>query len=207
MAQHGEILENIVTIDVLLEPRLCPVAAKRGSRLVPALLLLSWCFPTVAQCSGPEILGLQLGTSQSAVRELFDKSHISLSQIDAQHLSAPNPLVPLEGAREVRLAFDNDTLRKITVLFEIPPYQSTAANLIQLYEREKERLKQRLGAPTSDTVDMRAPAPQDRYQWLVRGQGYYLSSWTVNGQMKVTLWLYGEDDGIVLMEMYESLEK
>jgi hypothetical protein len=195
-----------VTVDILLEPKFSTVSAKRGTRLVPALVLLSLALPTTAPCSGPEILGLQLGMGQSAVRELFNKSDIPVSQIDTQHLSAPRPLVPLEGAREVRLVFQKDTLRKITVFFEMPPYQSTAANLIQLYEREKERLKHRLGAPTSDTVDMRAPAPQDRYQWLVRGQGYYLSSWTVNGQMKVNLWLYGEDEGIVLMEIYERIE-
>ena len=68
---------------------------------------------------------------QSEVRELFSKSSIPLSEIDPQHLSAPRPLGPLEEVREVRLSFEKDELRKITVFFEIPPYQPTAANLIQ----------------------------------------------------------------------------
>jgi hypothetical protein len=197
----------MVVPDILLKERLSTNSARRGPRFTPALLLLSVLLPPTALCSGPDILGLQLGMKQSGVRELFSKSSIPLSEIDPQHLSAPRPLVPLEGVREVRLSFERDELRKITVFFEIPPQQPTAANLIQSYEREKERLKQLFGPPTKDTVDMQAPTPEERHQWLTRGRGYYLSSWVVENKMKVTLWLYGEDYGIVLMEIYESLEK
>ena len=193
--------------DILLKEKLNGTSARCGPGFMPALLLLSVLVPPTALCSGPDILGLQLGMKQSEIRELFSKSSIPLSEVDSQHLSAPRPLVPLEGVREVRLTFDRDELRKITVFFEIPPEQPTAANLIQIYEREKERLKQLLGPPAKDTVDMQAPTPEERHQWLTRGRGYYLASWVVENQMKVTLWLYGEDYGIVLMEIYESLEK
>jgi hypothetical protein len=200
-------LENMVVPDILPKQQLSTSSARRGPGFMPALLLISVLLPPTALCSGPDILGLQLGLKQSEVRELFNKSSIPLSEIDSQHLSAPRPLAPLEGAREVRLTFGKDELRKITVLFEMPPYQPTAANLIQIYEREKERLKQLWGAPAKDTVDMQAPTPEERHQWLTRGSGYYLASWAVENRMKVTLWLYGEDYGIVLMEIYESLEK
>lgn len=193
--------------DILLKEKLSTDSASRGPRIIPALLLLSVLLPPTALCSGPDILGLQLGMKLSEVRELFRKSSIPLSEIDPQHLSAPRPLASLDGVREVRLSFEKDELHKITVLFEMPPYQPTAANLIQSYEREKERLKQVLGAPAKDTVEMQAPTPEQRHEWLTRGRGYYLSSWVVENQMKVTLWLYGEDYGIVSMEIYESLEK
>lgn len=193
--------------DILLKEKLSTASARRGPGFMPTLLLLSVLLPPAALCSGPDILGLQLRMKQSEVRELFTRSGIPLSEIDPQHVSAPRPLSPLEEVREVRLSFERDELRKITVFFEMPPYQPTAANLIQIYEREKERLKQVLGPPTTDTVDMQAPTPQERHQWLTRGRGYYLSSWVVENQMKVTLWLYGEDYGIVLVEIYESLEK
>jgi hypothetical protein len=199
--------ENMVAPDILLKEKFSTASARRGSRFMSAFLLLSVLLPPTALCSGPDILGLRLRMKQSEVRELFSKSSIPLSEIDSQHLSAPRPLVPLEGVREVRLSFERDELRKMTVFFEIPPHQPTAANLIQSYEREKERLKQVMGPPTKDTVAMQAPTPEERHQWLTRGRGYYLASWVVENQMKVTLWLYGEDHGIVLMEIYESLEK
>lgn len=192
---------------ILLKEKLSTASPRRGPGFMPALLFLSALLPPTALCSVPDILGLHLKMKPSEVRELFSKSSIPLSEIDPQHLSAPRPLVPLEEVREVRLLFERDELRKITVFFEIPPQQPTAANLIQIYEREKERLKQLLGPPTKDTVDMQTPTPEERHEWLTRGRGYYLSSWVVENQMKVTLWLYGEDYGIVLMEIYEGLEK
>jgi hypothetical protein len=197
----------MVLPNILLKEKLSTASARRGPGFMPALLLLSVLLPPTAPCSGPDILGLKLGMKQSEVRELFNKSSIPLSEIDPQHLSAPCPLARLEDVREVRLSFERDELSKITVFFEIPPYQPTAANLIQIYEREKERLKQLLGSPSKDTVDMQAPTPMECHEWLTRGRGYYLSSWIVGNQMKVTLWLYGEDYGIVLMEIYESLDK
>jgi hypothetical protein len=205
--QHAVIPENIVVPDILLKEKLNTSSAGRGPGFMPTLLLLSVLLPPTALCSGPDILGLQLGMKQSEVLELFSKSGVLLSEIDSQHLSAPRPLAALEAVREVRLSFERDELRKITVFFEIPPYQPTAANLIQIYERENERLKQVFGPPAKETVDMQAPTPEERHQWLTRGRGYYLSSWVVENQLKVTLWLYGEDYGIVLMEIYESLEK
>jgi ABC-type branched-subunit amino acid transport system ATPase component len=85
--------------------------------------------------------------------------------------------------------------------------QSSFERVFRSLPRLKERLKQLWGAPAKDTVDMQAPTPEDRHQWLARGRGYYLASWVVENRMEVTLWLYGEDYGIVLMEIYESLEK
>ena len=92
--------------DILLKEQLSTASARCGPGFMPALLLLSVLLPPTALCSGPDILGLQLGMKQSEVRELFSKSSIPLSEIDPQHLSAPRPLGPLEEVREVRLSFD-----------------------------------------------------------------------------------------------------
>jgi len=154
-----------------------------------------------------EVLGLSLGMNAAVVRDLFGKRGIDLVQIDAETLSASRVLAPLEKVAEVRLHFDKEVLQKVSVFFELPSGEPTANNLILLFEKEKERLKGLYGSPARDVAEMKAPELRERYEWLTRGRGYYQSLWQVGSQMTVTLWLYGEDSGIVLMETYERLEK
>ena len=119
-------------------------------------------------------------------------------------MTAKGPPVPLQGVKEAKCSFKSKKLYKIVLLFEIPPHEASATNLIQRYENEKSRLQQQFGTPSKDAAFMEAPAVQDRYEWLRRGRGYYLSIWErAEDQLKVSLWLYGEDAGIVLMEIYE----
>jgi len=160
----------------------------------------------VASQPDPEILGIRLGASAANVRELFNKRGISITETGPGEFAAPRPLELLEGVQEVRVHFANDRLIKIVISFQIPPREPTADNLVLLYNKEKDRLKQLFGPPTLDFVDMKAPKPTDRHDWLTRGRAYYRSIWKIQGRMDVSLWLYGEDGGIVLMEMFEKPE-
>jgi len=159
----------------------------------------------IAVGAEPSILGIGLGLSPAAVRDLFGKSNIPLTEIDAETLSAGRPLAPLDGAKEVRLYFEKEALHKITILFEIPSREPTANNLMQQFEKEKQRLRGLYGEPARDVAEMKISRPEDRHEWLTRGRGYYQVLWQVGDRLKVTLWLYGEDAGIVFMETYESL--
>jgi hypothetical protein len=119
-------------------------------------------------------------------------------------VTAKGTPVPLEGVKEAKFSFTGKKLYKIVLFFEIPPYEASATKLIQRYENEKSRLWQQFGTPSKDAAFMEAPVVQDRYEWLRRGRGYYLSIWErTEDQLKLSLWLYGEDAGIVLMEIYE----
>jgi hypothetical protein len=154
----------------------------------------------------PEVLGLRLGTDTASVRNLFDKRGIAVTEIGPAVFTAPRPLDPLDGVREVRAHFEKDRLSKIVLSFEIPPREPTADNLLLLYNKEKDRLKQLFGPPSLDFVDMQAPSPAERHEWLTRGRGYYRTIWKVKDQIDVSLWLFGEDAGIVLLEIYEKPE-
>jgi len=168
------------------------------------LLLISSMAGASAPGADPDILGLRLGTSVAAVRELFDKSGISMTQTGPQELSAPRTLRPLEGVKEVRVSFDKDRLRKIVVFFEIPPLDHTADNLVLLYRKEKDRLTQLFGPPGLDHEDMKAPSSTERREWLTRGLGYYRAVWKVKDTLDLSLWLCGEESGILFFEMYEK---
>jgi len=180
-----------------------------GWRLSVNLAVLLWIASTVnlsASNAEPDILGLRLGMSETAVRSLFEKSGIPLTERNPREVSAPRPLGPLEGVEEVRIHFDKDRLSKIAVSFQIPPREPTADNVLLLYDKEKRRLEQLFGPPSLDFAEMKAPNPTDRHEWLTRGRGYYKTAWKVKDQTEVSLWLYGEDAGIVLIEIYEKPE-
>ena len=155
--------------------------------------------------SGTEILGLRMGMTLEAVKEEFVKRGIAVTEIDAETFSVPRPPTPLAGVTETRLTFDGAKLKKIVVLFAIPPPQPTAANLVDRFNEEKSRLTKFFGPPFQDVLEMKSPNPSDRYEWLVRGRAYYRSSWITPHKLTITLWLYGEDAGIVFMEIYEAL--
>lgn len=179
-------------------------------------MLLSWVMAVAATAvfplplagsapdSGTELLGLRMGMTTEAIKEECVKHGIPVREIDAETFSLPRAPTPLAGAAEVRLTFERQKLKKIVVLFLIPPPEPTAANLIQRYNEEKNRLTKLFGLPAQDTVEMKTPDPAERYQWLTRGRGYYRCSWKIPDQTEISLWLYGEDTGIALMEIYED---
>jgi hypothetical protein len=134
----------------------------------------------------------------------LEANAIAPSQQNGETLTAKSPPVPLQGVKEMRCSFKGKKLDKVVLSFEIPPHEASATNLIQRYENEKSRVQQQFGTPSKDAAFMEAPAVQDRYEWLRRGRGYYLSIWErAEDQLKISLWLYGEDAGIVLLEIYE----
>lgn len=171
---------------------------------VAATLLFTVPFAASAQDTGIEVLGLRMGMTTEAIKEECVKHGIPVREIDAETFSLPRAPTPLAGAAEVRLTFERRKLKKIVVLFLIPPPEPTAANLIQRYNEEKNRLTKLFGLPAQDTVEMKTPDPAERYQWLTRGRGYYRCSWKIPDQTEISLWLYGEDTGIALMEIYED---
>jgi len=151
-----------------------------------------------------DIFGLRLGMDQAEVTAALKAKGISLSEQDEGSLTITSLPVQLEGVKEAKCTFEGKKLIKVKLLFDVPPHEASAATLIQRYENEKSRLEQQFGSPSKDVTSMDAPAVQDRYDWLKRGRGYYLSAWEkAEDKLKVTLWLYGEDAGIVLMEVYE----
>ncbi|MBI4965096.1 MAG: hypothetical protein HY913_17615 [Desulfomonile tiedjei] len=161
-------------------------------------------FSAEATSKGTDILGLHLDTDQTEVVATLAAKGITPTQQDEATLTAKSLPVPIEGLQEAKCLFKNRKLYKVTLFFEIPPHEASAATLIQRYENEKGRLGQQFGPPSKDVTAMDAPSIQDRYDWLKRGRGYYLSVWDkAEDKLKVTLWLYGADADIVLMETYE----
>jgi hypothetical protein len=152
----------------------------------------------------PESLGLRLGMTLGAVRQEFVKNGIEITQIAPETYSVLRLPTSAEGIRETRLYFEREKLNKIVVLFAMPPPQPTADSFIDRYNEEKDKLTKAFGPPSQDFVEMKAPTPAERYEWLVRGRAYYRSSWKIPDQTKISLWLYGGDAGIVFMEIYED---
>ncbi len=179
--------------------------ARDRCRIVCAAVLVAlFCYsPSVISQPLPDLLGVRMGMTIPELQDLFAKARISLDQKGPGELTAPRMPEPLEGVREVRLAVGDRGLEKVVVSFEPPPHDPTASNLISRYNREKERLTSLFGAPTQDVAEMKAPNPQERLQWLVRGLAYYQASWLVKDQLKISLWIYAEDAGIVFAEIYE----
>jgi len=170
---------------------------------IAALLLCA--LPALSQ-RVEEIFGLRLGMSPDEVRAKFAAGSVPLTTVDSDTLSAPSLPAPVDAIKTARLGFEKNRLHKNVVIFEVPPYEASADTLLQFFEREKFRLTQQFGQPSQDFADMKAPSPNERYDWLKRGRAFYRTSWKVGNRMAVILWLYGEDAGIVLMETYQGLE-
>ncbi|MFZ5866120.1 MAG: hypothetical protein ACOYXY_09590 [Thermodesulfobacteriota bacterium] len=159
-----------------------------------------------AGATDPSMHGLRLGMSLDETRALFQKGSIELTDKGDYEFSAPATPEPLEAVNQVRLAFVDARLRKIVIFFQTPPYEATAESLVKLFEREKQRLISTFQSPGLDVV-MDSPVPQERYEWIRRGRGYYRTTWELKGSWKAALWLYGADAGIVLMEMCEATDQ
>lgn len=173
--------------------------AVAAATVLPLLLCAS------ASDSGTEILGLRIGMTAEAVKAECIKNSIAVTEIDAETFSVPRPPTSLDGVTETRLMFEQGKLKKIVVLFAIPPPEPTATTLIQRYNQEKERLTGLFGPPRQDTIEMKASNPSERHEWLTRGRAYFQATWKIPDQTKISLWLYGDDAGIVFMEIYEGL--
>lgn len=168
-------------------------------RLIPIFLL----FSASVSAAETEILGVRMGMSKEALQDTLGKAGISVAELEPQKIIAPRLPVPLEGVREVRLSFEKNELKKIVIAFEIPPYEATANSLIGSYRKEQERLVQLFGAAAQDMAEPEPSRPEERYRWLARGGGYFRATWKIP-QGLVTLWLYGQDDGLVFQEIYQS---
>jgi hypothetical protein len=167
------------------------------------LVLTFFLSQTTVLAADLEILGVHMGMPRAELLETLKKSEIATSEMEQKKITASRLPVSLDGVREVRLSFEKDRLCKVVILFEIPPYESTAKTLIDKYETEEERLKHLFGPPADDRAELKPPREEERYQWLIRGRGYYRTMWKVH-ETQVTLWLYAEDDGLVFQEIYES---
>lgn len=161
-------------------------------------------FPPASAQSEMDILGLRLGMDVSEVVGALEAKGIAPIQQNEETVRAKGLPVALQGVEEMRCSFKGRKLDKVVLSFEIPPHEASATKLIQQYENEKRRLQQQFGTPFKDAAFMEAPTGQDRYEWLRRGRGYYLSIWErAEDPLKISLWLYGEDAGIVLVEIFE----
>lgn len=161
-------------------------------------------FPAAMTARDADILGLRLGMDLSEVIAALEAKGIAPSRHNGETVTAKGAPVSLQGVQEMKCSFKSKKLDKVVLPFEIPPHEASATNLIQRYENEKSRLQHQFGTPSKDVAFMEAPVVQDRYEWLRRGRGYYLSIWErAEEQVKISLWLYGEDAGIVLVEIYE----
>lgn len=168
---------------------------------IAGLLAIS---PAAVMSRDADILGLRLGMDLTEVIEALEANGIAPSQQNEETVTAKGSPVSLQGVKEMKCSFKGRKLDKVVLLFEMPPHEPSATNLIQRYENEKSRLQQQFGRPSKDAAFMEAPVVQERYEWLRRGRGYYLSIWErAEDQIKISLWLYGEDAGIVLVEIYE----
>jgi hypothetical protein len=162
---------------------------------------------TLTSVSSPQhtYLGIRFEVSRTDLIDMCKKKGIAARDLDSDTVSAPHPLEPLGGAREVKFFFRKGKLYKMAVSFEVPPPEPTAARLLAAYETEHNRLSELFGPSSENTTSMNAPTVQDRYEWLLRGQAYKRSIWAVNEEnVTISLWLYGGDEGIVLTEVYEK---
>ncbi|MBM4325659.1 MAG: hypothetical protein FJ118_00730 [Deltaproteobacteria bacterium] len=170
-----------------------------------SFLLLVGSF-SFAEATDPSIHGLRLGISVDDTRALFQMSGIELTDKGDNEFSARATPEPLDAVKEVRLTFVETRLRKIVISFQIPPYDATAETLVKLFETEKQRLISMFQSPGLNVV-VEPPSPQDRYEWIRRGRAYYRTTWESKGRWKAALWLFGEDAGIVLMEVCEATDQ
>jgi hypothetical protein len=145
--------------------------------------------------------------SRSDVKDILEKNSIPTTESSIGLISVTRPPAAEDEIKNVRFLFENDRLYKIAVFFEIPEQEPTAANLLALYGRRKDRLTAQLGSPSTCINEMSVPAREQLHEWIARGRAYQQCAWEIPDQARITLWLYGEDSGIVLSTVYETLRK
>jgi len=173
-----------------------------------ALLVVIYVWVTAA-CAAPtpEILGIRLGMRHPEVKDILQKSHMPLTESSSQLMSVWPPPASEDGIKGVRFFFEKDLLYKIAVFFQIPEREPTAANLVALYARRNDLLTEQYGPPKQCIDEMKAPAPEQLHEWIARGRAYRQCVWEVPDRALISLWLYGEDSGIVLSTVYETFKK
>ena len=122
-------------------------------------------------------------------------------------MSAWRPPASEDGIKDVRFFFEKDLLYKIAVFFQIPEREPNAANLLALHSRLKGGLEAQYGSPSKCIDEMSVSAPEQRHEWIARGRAYHQCVWEIPDQARISLWLYGEDSGIVLSTVYETVNK
>ncbi|MEW6348071.1 MAG: hypothetical protein AB1646_03360 [Thermodesulfobacteriota bacterium] len=184
-----------------------PFRVRDRCRVVCAAVIVALfcdCPPLMSQPAA-EILGVRMGMPITELRDVFGKAQVSLDPQGPREFAAAQMPQPLEGVREARLTVGDKGLEKVVLSFDLPPQEPTASNLIARYNKEKERLISLFGSPSMDVAEMKAPTEQERHQWLARGMAYYQASWLVKDQLKISLWIYAEDAGLVFTEIYEGV--
>jgi hypothetical protein len=176
---------------------------KRAIRSLLSTLFLVPALSPAADLGPPGIPGIGLGTPKAELHALFEKHGVPVSPVEDEKISVPRLPIFLEGVKHVKCSFENEKLKKIVILFAIPPQEPTASALIKNYTEEKERLKATFGLPSGETAELNAPGPQHRYEWLSRGRGYFRSI-RKTPEILITLRLYGADEGLVFREIYEK---
>ncbi len=175
-------------------------------RVAPLVVICAWVTGGGAVTT-PEILGICLGMNRSEIKDIFQKSGTPITEISPDLMSAGRPPTAEDGIEDVRFLFEKDLLYKIAVFFQIPEQEPTAASLLELYARRKDRLSEQYGPPKQCIDEMSVPAPERRHEWIARGRAYQQCAWEVPNQALISLWLYGEDSGIVLSTVYETFKK
>ncbi len=175
------------------------------ARAIPIVAI--WAFAASSAAPVPEILGICLGLSRSDVKDILEKNGVPVTKTSIGLISVSRPRSAEDEIKKVRFLFEDDQLYKIVVFFQIPEQEPTAASLLALYARRKDRLTAQHGSPSTCINEMNVPAPERLHEWTSRGRAYQQCSWDIPDQARITRWLYGEDSGIALSTVYETLKK
>lgn len=154
-----------------------------------------------------EMSGICLGMSRSEVKDILEKNRVPATETPTGLRSEKHPPLAGDEIRDVEFLFQNDRLYKVVVFFQIPQREPNAANLLALYGRQKDRLTAQYGSPSTCMNEMNTPTPEQLHTSIARGGAYQQCAWDIVDQARIGLWLYGEDSGIVLSTVYETLKK
>jgi hypothetical protein len=188
--------------------KLLGISAISQSACLGAIILVAiWAFTADSAVAVPDMSGICLGMNRSDVKDILEKNRVSTIETSNGFRSENYPPLAGDGIRNVEFLFQNDLLYKVAVFFQIPEREPNAANLLSLYGRQKNRLTAQYGSPSTCIDEMSVPAPEQLHTWIARGRAYQQCAWEIVDQARISLWLYGEDSGIVLSTVYETLKK
>lgn len=197
-----------------MEPGLQILSFRGQSRASPRFLsCLAGCLLIVfyggVACanSGFDFFTLTLGASQSEVTTILSRNAIQFNKTDLETISCHPNEDHKNDFKEAVLTFDRDKLRKIAVYFHIPVTSSNATPVINIFMEQRRSITSQYGAPHEDVEEMKVERIEDRLAWLTRGRAYYRTTWNLGSTARISLWLYGEDSGLVLFKSMESSQK